>query len=109
MASAPVATPGRNGNRERRKLLLDSRTEPWSVAERLSHQILMGAHITGWVANHPVSADGVRYWLDIAFLPIELALEIDGYEFHSGHEVFETDHVRHNALQLNGWTVLHFT
>lgn len=107
--AALAATPGRDGNRRRRMILLDSRTEPWSAAERLAHEILRAAGIAGWVANRPLRLDGERFWLDIAFGSIKLALEIDGYEFHSDREVFETDRERRNSLQLAGWTVLHFT
>lgn len=107
--AALAATPSREGNRHRRTLLLDSRTEPWSAAERLAHAVLTDAGITGWVANKPLRLDGQKYWLDMAFPELKLALEIDGYEFHSGREVFETDRERHNSLALAGWTVLHFT
>lgn len=107
--AALAATPSRDGNRDRRRLLLDSRTEPWSAAERLAHAVLTEAGIPGWVANKPLLLDGQRYWLDVAFAGLKLALEIDGYEFHSEREVFESDRERHNSLQLAGWTVLHFT
>jgi hypothetical protein len=41
-------TPARAGNRLKRQLLLDSRSEPWSVAERSLHRLLRAAGITGW-------------------------------------------------------------
>lgn len=107
--AALAATRWRDGNQDRRRLLLDSRTAPWSAAERLAHETLRAAGISGWFANRPLRLDGQRYWLDIAFPSIKLALEIDGYEFHTGREVFETDRERRNSLQLAGWTVLHFT
>jgi hypothetical protein len=36
----PWSSPGRKGNRSKRELLLDSRAEPWSQAERLFHRLL---------------------------------------------------------------------
>lgn len=107
--AALTATPGRAGNRARRAMLLGSRTEPWSEAERRCHHLLIEAGITGWVANAPVSIDGKRYWLDIAFRDVKLALEVDGYQFHSARDSFEADRARHNALTVAGWTTLHVT
>lgn len=107
---AALAVSGhRRGNPERRRLLLDSRAEPWSAAERIAHGILRGAGIRGWRANAPIHLGGQDYFLDIAFERIRLAIEIDGYEFHSGREVFEADRRRQNSLQEREWTVLRFT
>lgn len=107
--AALAATPYRSGNQDRRRLLLDSRAEPWSYAERVAHKILHTASIDGWVANRPIVLDGQRYFLDIAFDAIKLVIEIDGREFHTLPDVFETDRVRQNALVLAGWTVLRYT
>ncbi len=109
LEAALAMTPGRVGNRDRRRLLLDSRAEPWSVAERCSHKLLHGAAITGWRANRPIVLDGRLYFLDIAFWPIGLVIEIDGREFHIGADAFEVDRRRQNALVLGRWTVLRFT
>lgn len=104
-----AATPHRRGNRDRRRYLLDSRSEPWSIAERRAHRLLRTSGITGWQANVPVTIGGARYFLDIAFSDIRLVVEIDGIQFHSGRAVFESDRHRQNALVLAGWTVLRFT
>ena len=109
LEAALAMTPGRPGNRDRRRLLLDSRAEPWSVAERLSHKILRAAGITGWRANRPIMLDGHTYFLDIAFWQIRLVIEIDGRQFHIGADVFESDRRRQNALVLRHWTVLRYT
>jgi len=109
LRAALAAIPGRIGNRERRRLLLESRAEPWSVAERLAHKILHQAGITGWLANRPVVLDGQTYFLDIAFPGIRLVLEIDGREFHTKSDVFESDRRRQNDLVLARFTVLRFT
>ncbi len=102
-------TSGRPGNGARRRLLLDSRDEPWSAAERRAHRLLRAAGITGWLANYPVVLEGRRYFLDIAFPKIRLVLEIDGRLHEDDREVFENDRLRQNALVLDGWTVLRFT
>lgn len=99
----------RRGNRDRRRLVLDSRTRPWSAAERLAHNLLAEAGITGWVANLPLKVDLWQVYLDIAFIGVKLVLEIDGYEVHSQRDVFEEDRDRQNELVLRDWTVLRFT
>ena len=102
-------TAARVGNPIRRQLLLDSREEPWSKAERLFHQLLRDAGITGWKANRPVVIDGSTVYVDVIFRRLKLAIEIDGRLYHTGTEVFESDRWRQNLLVLNGWCVLRFT
>lgn len=103
------AYPSRPGNYERRRMLLDSRDEPWSAAERLAHRILRAAHVTGWVSNLEVTTDGCEYFIDIAFRALKLAVEIDGRLHEDDPDIFENDRYRQNALVREGWTVLRFT
>jgi hypothetical protein len=58
MYEALRLTPNHAGNQERLKLLIDSRNEPWSAAERLAHRILRAANLTGWQTNF----SGVPRW-----------------------------------------------
>jgi very-short-patch-repair endonuclease len=102
-------TASRVGNRTRRQLLLDSRAEPWSEAERLFHRLLRDAGITGWRANRPVVLNDSTFYVDIVFRRLRLVIEIDGRLYHTGAEVFETDRWRQNLLILGGWCVLRFT
>lgn len=50
----------------------------------------------------------VEYWIDVAFLTRRLAIEVDGWAWHSDVDRFAHDR-RQNALVLTGWTVLRFT
>ena len=102
-------TADRVGNRVRRELLLDSRDEPWSAAERRLHRLLRSAGITGWHANQTVLVDGATYCPDALFRRLRLILEVDGRAFHSEPAVFEADRWRQNLLILDGWCVLRFT
>lgn len=102
-------TPCRSGNVARRRLLLESRSEPWSAAERATHALLHRAGISGWQANVPVLVHGVTFYLDVAFAQHMLALEIDGRDHHSSAAAFERDRWRQNQLVLAGWQVLRFT
>ena len=102
-------TAARVGNRTRRQLLLDSRAEPWSEAERSIHRLLRAAGITGWHANQPVVLRDSTFYVDLIFRKLKLVIEIDGRLYHTGAEVFETDRRRQNLLVLDGWCVLRFT
>jgi very-short-patch-repair endonuclease len=103
------ATPYRPGNQARLQVLLDSRDEPWSEAERRGHRLLREARVTGWRSNLPVRLGGALYYLDIAFPRARLAVEIDGRLHELDREVFESDRWRQNALVQAGWRVLRFT
>jgi very-short-patch-repair endonuclease len=102
-------TTARVGNPTRRQLLLDSRAEPWSEAERSFHRLLRDAGISGWKANRPVLLGDLTYYVDVICRHIKLVIEIDGRLYHNGAEVFETDRWRQNLLVLDGWCVLRFT
>jgi very-short-patch-repair endonuclease len=109
MHAALAMTAGRHGNPRRRELLLDSRDEPWSAAERQFHRLLRTARITGWTANSPILLDDGDVFPDVAFRRQRLVVEIDGRRFHSGSDVFESDRKRQNLLVLDGWRVLRIT
>lgn len=107
---ALAAAGGRPGNAQRRRLLVRSRTLPWSAAERYAHQVFDDHGLRGWVANRATwTAAGALYYPDIAFLDCKLAIEIDGRFHHDDLAVFENDRARQNALVRDGWTVLRFT
>ncbi|MFB9620284.1 DUF559 domain-containing protein [Brooklawnia cerclae] len=100
-----AAMPGRRGNSERRALLLDSRDEPWSEAERLAHRILRRANLEGWQTNVRVG----DYFLDIAWKRKRVCLEVDGFEYHGGRAGFEADRLRDQVLASLGWVVVRVT
>lgn len=96
---------GRYGSPAARLLLQAAGDNAHSHAERLVVGILRRAGVTGWLANYPVG----DYRVDIAFYEAKVAIEIDGFAFHSDHEAFQNDRVRQNTLTLKGWQVLRFT
>jgi hypothetical protein len=47
--------------------------------------------------------------VDFAYPELKYAIEVDGYEAHSGRRAFEHDRVRQNDLVDDGWTIHRFT
>jgi very-short-patch-repair endonuclease len=68
-------------------------------------KLLREAGITGWRTNYPVGG----YRVDVAFPAEKVAIETDGWAFHSDQEDFQHDRVRQNNIALLGWQVLRFT
>lgn len=102
--------PGRTGNRQLRMITARSADGAAAESERMLHRLLRRAGIAGWRANHPIWRDGELIAVtDVAVLPARLAIEVDGWAFHSDVDRFQRDRHRQNALQALGWTVLRFT
>lgn len=60
--------------------------------------------------NYPVWHAGELIGvLDIALPDRRIAIEIDGWAYHSDVDRFQRDRSRQNALVALGWTILRFT
>lgn len=102
---AHLRNKGRHGSPAARRLLIAAADGARSAAERLLIRLLREAQITGWKANYRLS----RYVIDVAFPTHKIAIETDGWAFHSDQEDFQHDRVRQNEIALMGWQVLRFT
>ena len=102
---AHLRNRGRYGAAAARRMLQAASGGARSEAERLVIQLLRGAGIDGWRANFAVGP----YSIDIAFPRQRVAIEIDGWAFHSDQPAFQNDRKRQNWLALHGWQVLRFT
>lgn len=102
---AHLRNRGRYGSPAARRMLQAASGGARSEAERLVVHLLRTGGITGWHANYPYGP----YRLDIAFPAKRVAIEIDGWAFHSDQEAFQRDRARQNWLMLQGWQVLRFT
>ncbi|MDG5483021.1 type IV toxin-antitoxin system AbiEi family antitoxin domain-containing protein [Mycolicibacterium gadium] len=102
---AHLRNKGRHGSPAARQLLQAAGDGARSEAERLLVKLLRDARFTGWKTNYPVGG----YKVDIAFPKEKIAIEVDGWAFHSDEEVFQRDRTRQNAIALSGWQVLRFT
>ncbi|HEY9293366.1 MAG TPA: DUF559 domain-containing protein [Microlunatus sp.] len=109
MWAAFDAQPCRIGNRQRARLLRDSRDSPWSEGERLLHRLMRRKNIAGWTTNSWVETAADGYFVDVLFRRQRVIVEFDGWEFHGDRESFERDRRRRNELVLAGYTVLNFT
>jgi very-short-patch-repair endonuclease len=70
----------------------------------------MALHLGGLPApavQHPVTARGVRYRLDLAYPEVLLAIEYDGAD-HRTQQRARRDLVREAALTALGWHILRF-
>lgn len=47
--------------------------------------------------------------IDMAYPSHKLAIELDGWKYHSSRSAFDSDRARANELVMAGWTVLRFT
>jgi very-short-patch-repair endonuclease len=103
--AAHLRNKGRYGSPASRLLLQAASDGARSVAERLLLTILRDAGITGWQTNYPVGG----YKVDVGFPAAKVAIEVDGFAFHSGPVEFQIDRERQNAIALLGWQVLRFT
>lgn len=97
------------GQRLRRFVVACSRHNPWSAAERVAQRALLSAGITGWFGNWRVCIGDSSWPIDIAMPKIRLAIEIDGFEFHSDRRTFEWDREKADRLVEEGWTVIRVT
>ena len=100
--------PGRWGNRQLRRLA-GAIGVGAAESERRLHRLLRSAGITGWIPNLRIALNGASYEIDVAFPKARLAIEVDGFRYHSGDERFQRDRTKQNALTSTGWRVLRFT
>ncbi|MBY4127187.1 type IV toxin-antitoxin system AbiEi family antitoxin domain-containing protein [Rhodococcus fascians] len=104
LRAAHARNSGRRGSAAAGRLLKAAEGGARSEAERIVVRLLTDAGITGWVANFRYGS----FVIDIAFPAVRLAIEIDGWAFHSDATAFQNDRHRQNELSRD-WTVLRYT
>lgn len=102
---AQLRNKGRHGSPRARMLLQAVEDGTRSEAERLLARLLRRHRITGWRTNQRIAG----YELDFVFPAAKMAIEVDGWAFHTDSEVFERDRKKQNAIALTGYQVLRFT
>ena len=98
------------GNPVVRRVLATLTAGAEAESERRLHRLLRRAGIDGWIGNHEVLDRG-RFIarVDVAFPGLRLAIEVDGFAYHSDRDRFQRDRRRQNDLVALGWRVLRFT
>lgn len=110
MAAALGRHPGCRGSGLMRQLLVRTGDEAHSELERMAVSLLRGAGIDGFVVNHRTTlSGGDRVEIDVAFVERRVAIELDGFAFHSSPQAFRDDLRRSNLLMSDGWTVRRFS
>ena len=81
-----------------------------SALETRFLRIMKRAKLPEAIRQHPIR-DGGRLIarVDFAYPHLKVAVEVDGYSFHSSRSAFQKDRARDNSLQALGWKVLRFT
>jgi hypothetical protein len=108
LRSALERSGSRHGSKRLRKLLEDlaCRGVSESILEARLIQILRRAGMPPPVRQHEVFAG--RTFLarvDLAYPSALVAIELDGFRFHSSRSDLRRDHRRLNLLQQHGWVV----
>jgi very-short-patch-repair endonuclease len=106
-----LAGPGRYGAASLRKLLDARPAAPSdSVLETRVIRLLRSSKLPLPVSQYAVR-EGRRVLLrvDLAYPDQLVAIECDGYRYHSGRKAWQGDLKRRNLLATRGWRVLHVT
>lgn len=77
-----------------------------SVLEHRLRRLLEAAGLHPHPSPWPVTIDGVTIHLDIAFPAQRVAVEVEGFGFHSTRAQLSVDQRRANLLQHSDWRVL---
>ncbi len=98
--------------RTRARSLLNALFSPQveSIAERYLAQLLARGGLAPFSTQHPIWRAGAFVGrVDFAWPVQRVALELDGYRYHSVPGVFAADRQRGNEIRLAGWTLLRTT
>ncbi|UDY36153.1 type IV toxin-antitoxin system AbiEi family antitoxin domain-containing protein [Dermatobacter hominis] len=107
-----VSAQGRNGAGPIGELLRSLGRDSAAAESDLEVELLAALRTYGApapVLQHPVTVDGERFRLDLAYPRHKLFLEGDGFGVHGTRDGFELDRHRQDLLVLHGWWPLRFT
>lgn len=82
----------------------------WKVIAWADQEVRHNVRDFDLLPQFEVTADGSRYRLDFAIEDLQIAVELDGHDFHERTpEQVTYRNVRDRKLQAAGWTVLHIS
>lgn len=82
---------------------------PQSVFETRLLGVIRQAGLPMPALQYPVAIPNGIAVVDFAFVEYRIAVEADGFRWHSGRRRWDHDRARRNALTLLGWIVIHVT
>ena len=104
--------PGRRGTGLLRGLV-DARAAPRRVPQSVFETRLLRVLRTGGLPRpalqHSVTTHLGKAVLDFAYVERRVAVEADGFRWHSSRRQWDHDRMRRNALTMLGWTLVHVT
>lgn len=80
-----------------------------SNLETRVYEAIVAAGLPTPVRQHAVVVGTRRYYIDLAYPHLLIAIEVDGFDYHRGRSSFDDDRRRQNDLVRAGWIVLRFT
>jgi very-short-patch-repair endonuclease len=80
-----------------------------SDPERRIAELLVRAGLPAPTLQHRVEVAGRTYRIDLCYPELKIAIEYDGWDWHSGRRAFDEDRARANHLVILGYAVLRFT
>jgi very-short-patch-repair endonuclease len=107
-----LSMKGRKGVGVLRELLADRGQDyvsTESVLEDRFSQLIRKAGLPPPVRQFEIRGEDLVARVDFAYPKVMLAIEVDGYRFHSGRQGWLRDLQRRTELAALGWTVLAFT
>lgn len=107
LQSAVEKQRGRRGIAHVRELVALADRLAESPMESEARLVMYDARLPAPVLQHPiVDHDGITWHVDFAWPAVKLAVEYDGFEFHSEKKSFRRDRRKKAALQELGWRVM---
>jgi very-short-patch-repair endonuclease len=96
------------------RAILEARTNksavPQSVLETRLLRLIKRARLPAPTCQHKIKDRGrLVAVVDFAYPEAQLAIEADGYRWHSGRARWQHDLARRNQLTARGWRVIHVT
>lgn len=52
---------------------------------------------------------GGKYYIDFVYVPLEVGIELDGYNYHTDREQFTRDRMRQREIEAEGWRIIRFS
>ena len=103
------AVQGRNGTTNLRRVLLERPLDYRATDSPLEdHFVKLVEAYSLPKPERQYRIEGVGR-VDFAYSDARIAIELDGYEYHSDRDAFQTDRTRSNKLSLGEWLLLRYT